>query len=175
MVALKGQMCFQASLAKLSRHANNCQWCSTVPSCLTTVQLWMEQISDEQYMYDMCIAVSSGQCSPDLALQKPGPIVHSRWLTMANRVLRLCVATNNPSDNLQTLVVYVMKVYAPIWFHVKTKPLCSDGARHLWRLIKYTRYLSPELRKIVDPVIQRNGFFGHSENILLAMIMDSRK
>ena len=131
--------------------------------------------TDQQYMYDMCIAVSSGQCSPDLALQKPGPIVHSRWLTMANRVLRLYVATNNPSDNLQTLVLYVMKVYAPIWFHVKTKPLCSDGARHLWRLIKYTRYLSPELREIVDPVIQRNGFFGHSENILLAMITDSRK
>ena len=69
--------------------------------------------------------------------------------------------------HLQALVTYVIKVYAPIWFHVKTQPLCSDGSRHLWRLIKYSRYLTPELREIVDPVIQKNGYFGHSENILL--------
>jgi len=69
----------------------------------------------------------------------------------------------------------VIKVYAPVWFNIKTKPLCSDGARHLWKLIKYSRYLSPELREIVDPVIQRNGYFGHSENILLAMVTDDRQ
>ena len=131
--------------------------------------------TDQRYLYHMCHAVSSGQCSPDLALQKPGPIVHSRWLTTANRLLRLYVATEYPSDTLQILVTYVIKVYAPMWFHIKPKPLCSDGARHIWRLIKYSRYLTPELREIVDPVIQRNGYFGHSENILLAMVTEDRQ
>jgi len=44
----------------------------------------------------------------------------------------------------------------------------SDGARHLWRLIKYLRYLTHELRGLVEAVIQKNGYFGHSENILQA-------
>lgn len=131
--------------------------------------------TDQQYLLDMCQAISTGQCSPDLALHKPGPIVHSRWLTTANRLLRLYVATEDPSKILKTLVMYVIKVYAPVWFNIKTKPLCSDGARHYWKLIKYSRYLTAELREIVDPVIQRNGYFCHSENILLAMVTDDRQ
>ena len=128
--------------------------------------------TDQQYLYNMCHAISVGQCSKDLALQKPGPIVHSRWLTTANRLLRLYVATENPSETLRNLVTYVMKVCALVWFHIKTKSSCSEGSRHLWRMIKFSRYLTPELKAIVDPVIYRNGYLGHSENILIAMLTD---
>jgi len=38
-----------------------------------------------------------------------------------------------------------------------------------------SRYLTDELKEIIDPVIQRNGYFGHPENILLSMITDERK
>ena len=65
-----------------------------------------------------------------------------------------------------------MKVYAPMWFAIKSKPSCKDGSKHLWMTI---HYLPLELRAIVDRVIQRNGFFGHPENILLSMITDERK
>jgi len=41
-------------------------------------------------------------------------------------------------------------------------------------MIELSRYLPEDLRRIVDPVIQRNGFFGHPENILLSMITDQR-
>ncbi|GBP12600.1 hypothetical protein EVAR_10261_1 [Eumeta japonica] len=34
------------------------------------------------------------------------------------------------------------------------------------------RYLNPDLKKIVDNVIQRNGHFGHLENALIAMLGD---
>jgi len=74
--------------------------------------------TDQQYMYDMCQAISTGQCSPDLALRKPGPIVHSRWLTTANRLLRLYGATEYPSEILQTLVMYVIKVQCAATAHV---------------------------------------------------------
>ena len=30
------------------------------------------------------------------------------------------------------------------------------------------------MRDVVDDVIQRNGYFGHAENILLAMLTDNR-
>jgi hypothetical protein len=34
--------------------------------------------------------------------------------------------------------------------------------------------MKPELKVIIDPVIARNSYFGHSENILLAMLADER-
>ena len=49
---------------------------------------------------------------------------------------------------------------------------CKDGARHIFKLISATRYLSTELRAITDPVIQRNCFFAHPDNLLLAMLTD---
>jgi len=134
----------------------------------------IELSTDQQYLYNICKAVSYGICSPDLAFQKPGPVCHSRWLTTANRILRLYIATECPSENLTTLATFIMKVYAPVWFHIKTKSACTEGSKHLWRMIKYSRYLPQNLRDIVDEVIQRNGYFGHAENILLAMLTDER-
>ena len=37
-----------------------------------------------------------------------------------------------------------------------------------------SRYLPAVLRKVVNKVIQPNAFFGHQENILLAMISEEQ-
>ena len=37
-----------------------------------------------------------------------------------------------------------------------------------------SRYLSPKHKKIADPVIHRNAYFAHPENLLLAMMTDHR-
>ncbi|GBN09382.1 hypothetical protein AVEN_29467-1, partial [Araneus ventricosus] len=39
--------------------------------------------NEQQYLYDICLAISRDECYSDLALRKPGPVVHSRWLTIA--------------------------------------------------------------------------------------------
>ena len=65
-------------------------------------------------------------------------------------------------------------MYAPIWFSIKMNSSCKNGAKHLFRTIELSRYLSKELRNIIDPAIQRNGYYGHPENLLLAMISDER-
>lgn len=65
-----------------------------------------------------------------------------------------------------------MRVYIPFWFKVKTQPLLKDGARHFNNFIKFTRYLPPNYRTIVDKVISRNAYFAHHENILLSMVAD---
>lgn len=70
------------------------------------------------------------------------------------------------------LATYVMKVYGPMWFTIKCNPSCINGAKHLWQTISLSRYLNPDLKKIVDSVIQRNGYFGHPENVLVAMLGD---
>ena len=68
-----------------------------------------------------CKAVETEECIDDLAVQEPAPAVHSRWLTTANRLLRLYVANANHSDNVVEVFTYVMTVYAPVWFHIKIK------------------------------------------------------
>lgn len=131
--------------------------------------------TDQKYLLDMCIAVSSGNCSLDLSLRNPGKLAHSRWLTLANCILRLYVATENPTENLKTLAEYIVKVYAPVWFNIKLKPSCTYGSKHLFKLISYSRYLSDDFKNVLDPVIQRNGYFAAAENLLLSMLCDERK
>lgn len=138
-------------------------------------QMDLSQLStDQKYMYEIYDAVTSGYCNEELANRHPGPVVHSRWLTTACRLMRLYIGTKNPSVNLVTLVEYVVRVYVPVWFAIKSKPSCSQGPRHLWKLCTSTRYLPDHLRDLVRKVISHNGFFAHSENILLAMLEDER-
>ena len=133
-----------------------------------------ELSTDQKYLLEICQAINSGQSSSDLGDRKPGPMCHSRWLTTANRILRLYISKECPDKHLITLVTYIVKVYAPIWFEIKSKPSCTDGSRHLFQMIHYTRYLSMNLKRIVNPVIQRNSYFGHPENLLIALATDER-
>ncbi|KAG0711470.1 hypothetical protein GWK47_020547 [Chionoecetes opilio] len=138
---------------------------STLPDDLST---------DKKYLHDMCNAISVGVCPVDLSLRNPGLMNHSRWLTTGNRILRLYVSTANPSDQLKELVLFIVRVYAPMWFAIKMKPSCKDGGRHVFETINKSRYKKKDLHRVVDPVIQRNGYFGHPENLLLSMITDAR-
>lgn len=136
-------------------------------------ELSAEEIStDQKYLYKIVQAVSTGTFPNDLANKSPGKMSHARWLTRANRILRLYISVKTPSENLITLATYIVRVYAPIWFAIKTHPSCKDGPRHLFKLIELTRYLPTTLKNIVDPVIQRNAYFAHPENLLLAMLTD---
>ncbi|GBM65797.1 hypothetical protein AVEN_196106-1 [Araneus ventricosus] len=40
--------------------------------------------SDQQYLYDICLEMSRGECYSNLALRKPDPVGRSRWLTTAD-------------------------------------------------------------------------------------------
>lgn len=134
-----------------------------------------ELSTDQKYLYEICIAISKGTISPSLAQREPGKMAHSRWLTTANRILRLYVSTEKPSYILNVITEYVMKVYAQTWFELKVRPSCRHGSYHLFGIIKKSRFLPEELKKVVDPVLQRNGYYGHPENLLLAMLADERK
>lgn len=66
--------------------------------------------TDQKYLFEICHAVASGVCSEELANRQPGNMSHSCWLTTVNRILRLYVGTNKPSQKLRVLVDYIMKV-----------------------------------------------------------------
>jgi hypothetical protein len=130
--------------------------------------------TDQKYMHEMYDAISRGLLSDDLAKRSPGCLNHARWLTTANRILRLYVSSNEPSQSLITLVEFVMLVYIPMWFKIKANPYVQSGAMHLYQTAKLMKEQSIAVQKIVFPVLQRNAYFGHPENILLSMISDSR-
>lgn len=147
---------------------------TTIPSILPEVTK-NELSTDQKYLYDVMTAISTGIFSPDLANITPGPLNHSRWLTTANRILRLYATKTDPEEKLVILATFVMRVYGPMWFTIKCNPSCTNGAKYLWQTISLTRYLNEPLKKIIDRVIQRNGYFGHPENILIAMLADDRE
>ena len=133
--------------------------------------------TDQQYLYDIATAVSSGHCSLSLSDRSPGKLSHARWLTTAHRNLRLYISNiskTSPSNNLLILVNYVAKVHIPMWFKIKNKTSITEGGKHFHELIQRSRYLETEIRKQVDAVIQRNAYFAHEENLLLTMLVDDR-
>ena len=50
---------------------------------------------------------------------------------------------------------------------------CSYS-RYVHQMLVKSRYLSPKHKETVDPVIHRNAYFVHPENLLLAMLTDHR-
>jgi hypothetical protein len=59
------------------------------------IELEQEIIDDlSTYGYRIVMAIRAGMIPKDLANLEMGPVCHSRWLTTANRLLRLYVSTH---------------------------------------------------------------------------------
>jgi len=134
-----------------------------------------ELSTDQQYMYLMCKGISKGIISSSLSARNPGNVSHSRWLTTANRILRLYISTKEPSQNLKLITEYVIKVYAPSWFEIKSKPSCQHGSNHFFGIIEKSRFLPEHIKNIIYSALQRNGYFAHPENILISMLADNKQ
>ena len=70
--------------------------------------------TEQQHLYGIQLSVSAGKLSEGLDNKNSGKMAHSRWLTTANRILRLYVSTVEPSQTLKIIVEYITKVYAPV-------------------------------------------------------------
>ena len=113
-------------------------------------------------------AVTAGEVSQSMSSKFPGNLNHSRWVATANRVLRLYVATQDPTRNLSDVENYVMVGYVPLWFKLKYSPSVRDGAKHVFSTIRKVMQLGHRLQENVLPVVHRNVYFAHLENILLS-------
>lgn len=65
---------------------------------------------DQSYFYRIAEAVLTGILANNL----PSKMSHARWLTRANRILRLYVPSENASANLITLTTYIVKDYTRV-------------------------------------------------------------
>ena len=77
---------------------------------------------------------------------------------MANNSLShfaLDISKTSPSNNLLILATYIAKIYIPMCFKIKNKTAIAEGGKHFHELIQRSCYLEAEIRKQVDPVIQK--------------------
>lgn len=127
--------------------------------------------NDQMYLYRIVNALISGDFPESLANLKIGCLNKSRWITTASRICRVFASTKKPSKTLQDLTSYVVNVYAPTYFLIKRNELAVDGPKNLFFLIERSnRIADEEVKSIVQTCIQRNAFFAHSENLLLAQL-----
>ena len=133
--------------------------------------------TDQIYLLRACLAVQQGYADNDesksLQNTMPGNLNHARWLTKASRILRLYMSKESCSSSLYKIVHFIVNVYAPSWFNIKSHPSCADGAKNFFYLLKQCHELGAEDWKILEPVLQNNSYFAHSENILLAGVCDN--
>ncbi|GBO42382.1 hypothetical protein AVEN_271632-1 [Araneus ventricosus] len=129
---------------------------------------------DQQYLLDISYALTSGSSPEYLSVREPVRFPHSRWLTTANRDLRLYLSFENPTDEHKILVYFIPKSYMPVWVHIKKVRYFTNGPEHVFEVINSSRLLPENLLKVIDSVIQRNALFVNPENLLLSIIVDKR-
>ena len=130
---------------------------------------------DQSYLYRICHAIIIGIVDADLAAIEPGPPCVSRWNILWSRICRLYVATRNPSMQLKRLTTIIVKFSAPMWFHIKRRPYAYQGAVNVHTNLQLLKHLTRKEQELAKTVIQRNAFFAHPDQILLAMCVDEQR
>ncbi|GBL78089.1 hypothetical protein AVEN_181726-1, partial [Araneus ventricosus] len=128
--------------------------------------------NDLMYLFQISKAIKSGECQENLPSMNPDKLNKACWLTSANRILRLYIATKNPNNKFLEIVTYILTVYVVMQYRVRTQSSNADGSRHVFQTIYRSRYLPREHQVVDHSSIQTNAYFAIPENILLAMMTD---
>ena len=127
---------------------------------------------DQKYLYRICLAVITGSVEDDLAAIEPGPACVSRWNTLWCRICRVYVGTIRPSPELKRIVSMIIMFSAPMWFIIKCNPGVTKGPLNTFRSLQLLKNLNAAKKKVAKKAIQRNAFFAHTDQLLLAMCAD---
>lgn len=65
---------------------------------------------DQQYLYLMCKAVSTGNKQSQIFVRKPARVHHARFMNLGSNCLRLYVSKEAPSEQLKSIAKFVMQV-----------------------------------------------------------------
>ena len=142
-------------------------------------QVLSEISTDQKNFYRRCIAAKTGILPREVALCKSGTIVHSRWLTTAETFLEMYESEHQLEgellDRLETIVTYIVSVYAVMWFEIKVKHSWLEGPRHVLKELSLFRLQAEEVREAVLPTLKRSAWNSHSESVLQTMLCSEDK
>lgn len=130
--------------------------------------------TDAQICYMYCQALKSGILSPKLMELKPGPIVHSRWLTTGEALLfmwpRKHGLKGKDLKNLELLVKFCLQSYFKLYFDIKVNHHLIHGPYHVLTQLCILRTLPKKVQNIVTPYIRTGAWYSHTECILLSLL-----
>ena len=66
----------------------------------------------------------------------------------------------------------IIKFSAPMWFIIKCNPLATQGSLNTFKAMQLLKNLNPAEKSVAKKALQRNAFFAHSDQLLLAMCAD---
>ena len=127
---------------------------------------------DQRLFYDLCIWVITGVLPYTMVGITLGPLNHSRWLTLGQRILCLYIKSVSPCKKLRILAEFVIKGYAAIWFRVRLYPKGTDAPRHYFRWMRVLKTFSEDIQVTVLPILENGLYWFHSENLLLSALSD---
>ncbi|ESN96201.1 hypothetical protein HELRODRAFT_163242 [Helobdella robusta] len=96
--------CFSGEIGKMLENCEKLSIAAFEPIETELPSIHQNDLStDQTYLFDICNGIMKGDIPLSLSLRNPGKMSHSRWITTANRILRLYVAVQNPSTALKVL------------------------------------------------------------------------
>ena len=134
-------------------------------------------LSSDQFMLFLAWdSVKSGKLRKELLSLTPGPISHSRWLTLALRILLLYMTkhklTGKHKKNLHMLVSFLMTNYIPMWFTIKRIGKLESSAQILYKQMELIKLLNDPVASIAKKNVERNAYAAQSETLLTCMLCD---
>ena len=125
--------------------------------------------SDQHMLYLAWISVRTGKLRAELLSLTPGPVSHSRWLTLALRILLLHMTDHK----LKVLVSFLVSNYIPMWFTIKKLGKAHHSSQVLFKQIQLANQLKGPIAAIVKQNVARNAYAAQSETLLLCMVCDT--
>ena len=137
-----------------------------------------EDLSDlstdqQRFLYEYTKGIGSGKVNEKCSFLKIRQQHHARWLTLAIRHLAVYTREEFPSGNLLKLAHYIVKVYAPSWFEIKSSSKLCEYPRILFQNLSHIDQLSfQDVKTIAKQNLQGNSFFLLPENLMFALTKD---
>ena len=177
---------FQGVIGKLLPQVEDLDWSKRIQKVQIgpgiadlTDEVASDLSSDQRMLYLAFVSVWTGVIREELYSLTPGPISHSRWLTLCVKVLILHLKEyglkGKIKKNLLLLVKFLMSNYIPMWFSCKQHVRITDGPKHLFTQTQLIQVLEEPVLSIAKGNIAQNAYWAHSEVLLLSMLADQSK
>lgn len=136
--------------------------------------------NDVSHLHDLSLLIQAGpNAEPRLVnafFRSVGHVHNARWVTTASNLLILYMQSEDPSDELVLLVNFIVNCYTPALLNIKKTPHCSNGPRHVFQILEWSRDLLEkehlEVFEVVKACLEDNAYYLHPEQVLLAMVTD---
>ena len=103
---------------------------------------------------------------------KQATILHCRWLTTGSTFLDLYMKEHGLEgellDRLNSIAIYFVTVYFPMFFCIKVMHSYLEGPRHI--LYELFRLQATEIQKLLEPTLRKSAWNAHRESVLLTMV-----